>query len=118
MQLPEPMGFKGLLKRDLNWELVNNADLPIDIVDASKELFQMAIAEDNEGYSYFNDVLFVALKRTFGFKLEGQSDGPDESELYKVPQKSLAILKTREIKIREKLRIKRFMVNNHSQPPK
>lgn len=26
MQLPEPMGFKGLLKKDLNWEIQQNGD--------------------------------------------------------------------------------------------
>jgi hypothetical protein len=31
----------------------------------------MAVTEDSDGYTYFNDVLFVALKRTFGYKLEG-----------------------------------------------
>jgi len=31
----------------------------------------MEIAEDSEGFTYFNDALFVALKRTFGYKLEG-----------------------------------------------
>jgi len=37
-------------------------------------------------------------------------EGPDDVELYKVPKKSLAILKGKELKIREQLRIKRFMV--------
>ena len=31
----------------------------------------MEIAEDNEGFAYFNDVLFCALKNTFGYKLFG-----------------------------------------------
>jgi hypothetical protein len=31
----------------------------------------MEVAEDEDGYAYFNDVLFVALRRTFGYKLDG-----------------------------------------------
>ena len=39
-------------------------------MEIGKEIWKMQIAED-EGFAYFNDVLFVALKRSFGFKLEG-----------------------------------------------
>jgi hypothetical protein len=44
----------------------------------------MEIAEDNEGFAYFNDVLFCALKNTFGYKLIGQKEGPPGVELYTV----------------------------------
>ena len=70
-ELPKPIGFKGLMKKDLNIRINKSDDLKVDIYDVAKELFKMEIEEDNEGYSYFNNVLFVALKRTFGFKLEG-----------------------------------------------
>jgi len=33
------VGFKGLLKKDLNWETQVNPEMPVDIVDVSKELF-------------------------------------------------------------------------------
>jgi hypothetical protein len=44
----------------------------------------MEVAEDKEGFAYFNDVLFVALKNTFGAKLYGEKDGPPDRELITV----------------------------------
>ena len=69
MELRKPMGFKGVTKKDLKWDAPN---IPLTIIDVSKLLYEMEIAEDAEGYAYFNDVLYVALRRTFGHKLDGQ----------------------------------------------
>jgi len=70
----------------------------------------MEVAEDNEGYAYFNDVLYVALRRSFGYKLDGQAEGPPGAELITVPKKSISLLHRDEITIREELRTLRFWV--------
>ncbi len=70
----------------------------------------MEVAEDNEGYAYFNDVLFVALRRSFGYKLDGQKDGAPGEELITVPKKSIPLLQRDERSIREELRTLRFWV--------
>merc|ERR1712146_592503 len=72
MDLRKPLGFKNMTRRDLNWEKDN---IPLTMIEVSKEIYKMEVAEDNEGFAYFNDVLFVALRRTFGDQLEGQEPG-------------------------------------------
>ena len=58
-------------KGELNYDTREDPDEKISMLDVSKQIFAMEIAEDNEGFAYFNDVLFCALKNTFGYKLFG-----------------------------------------------
>jgi len=56
----------------------------------------MEIAED-DGFAYFNDVLFVSLKNTFGYKLYGQKEGDvpleeNDFKLFEVNKKSIPIM--------------------------
>ena len=69
MGMRKPLGFKGMTKRDLDWR---KDHIPVAIIDVAKAVYGMNIAEDNKGYAYFNDVLFAALRRGFGYKLDGQ----------------------------------------------
>lgn len=65
------MGYKSMKKGELSWDTREDPEALLSMLDVSKQIFAMEVAEDNEGFAYFNDVLFVALKNTFGFKLFG-----------------------------------------------
>ena len=68
MSLRAPLGFKGVSKKDLNWEAEN---APLTMIEVTKEIHKMEVAEDEEGFAYYNDVLYVSLRRCFGWKLDG-----------------------------------------------
>ena len=94
------MGFKHMKKFELEWQLKEGTpegDEPLTIFDIGKEVYQMSVAED-EGFAYFNDVLFVAMKKTFGHQLLG-SNNIDESmpathiQFREVNKKSIPIMK-------------------------
>ena len=97
-------------KGELNYDTRDDPDEKISMLDVSKQIFAMEIAEDNEGFAYFNDVLFCALKNTFGYKLIGQKEGPPGVELYTVNQKSIPKLQRDERETRDELAYVRGIV--------
>ena len=64
MELRKPLGFRGVSKRDLYWEAPNEA---LTMIEVSKEIHKMEVAEDENGHAYYNDVLYVSLRRCFGY---------------------------------------------------
>jgi len=61
-----------MTRADLKPELLDTDEgkKQLTLIEIGKAIWRMEIAED-DGFAYFNDVLFVSLKNTFGYKLYG-----------------------------------------------